>query len=213
MEEILLLGTGGHAHSVADSIEQGGKYHIAGFLDLEEKKGLRYKEYEVIGTDDDLEELYKKGIRNAFVTLGYMGKGTVRDALYDKIKKSGYHLPNIIDPSAAVAPDVKMGEGIFVGKQAVVNAGARIGDMCIINSAAVVEHDCVVGRFSHIAVGSVLCGGVYVGERTLIGAGTVVIQEVAVGENVLIGAGTVVTGNVPGGVIKYGRVERKRDGE
>ncbi len=208
-----MLGTGGHAHSVADCIEQGGKYHISGFLDLEEKKGLRYKEYEVIGTDDDLEKFFKTGIQNAFVTLGYMGKGTVREALYDKIKKSGYRLPNIIDPAAAVALDVKMGEGIFVGKQAVINAGTQIGDMCIINSAAVVEHDCMVGRYSHVAVGSVLCGGVHVGERTLIGAGAVVIQEVAVGENVLIGAGTVVTRAVPDGMIKYGRVERKRNRE
>lgn len=33
MEEIILLGMGGHAHSVVDSIEREGRYHIAGFLD------------------------------------------------------------------------------------------------------------------------------------------------------------------------------------
>lgn len=86
-------------------------------------------------------------------------------------------LPNIVDPSAVIADDAVMGEGIFVGKRAVVNAAAHIGDLCIINTGAIVEHDCDVGNYSHISVGSVLCGGVRVGQRTLIGANATVIQE------------------------------------
>lgn len=31
MENIILLGLGGHAHSVVDSIEQAGEYNIIGF--------------------------------------------------------------------------------------------------------------------------------------------------------------------------------------
>ena len=44
MEDILLLGLGGHAHSVVDSIEQDRKYNIVGFLDTEKMQGKRYKD-------------------------------------------------------------------------------------------------------------------------------------------------------------------------
>ena len=55
MEDIILLGIGGHAHSVVDSIEQLGLYRIVGFLDIKEKQDEEYKGYHVIGTDDMLE--------------------------------------------------------------------------------------------------------------------------------------------------------------
>ena len=47
MEDILLLGLGGHAHSVVDSIEQDRKYNIVGFLDTEKIQGKQYKDYRV----------------------------------------------------------------------------------------------------------------------------------------------------------------------
>lgn len=211
MEEIILLGIGGHAHSVVDSIEQSGKYRIIGFLDIEERKGLQYKEYKVIGTDDMLEQYFRQGVRNAFVTVGYMGHGSVRKNLYFELKRIGYQIPNIIDNTAVLAKNIIYGEGNFIGKQAIVNAGAQIGDMCILNSGSVVEHDCKVGSFSHLAVGSVLCGGARIGEETFVGANAVVIQEISVGSKAIIGAGTIITRDVSDEIIKYGAIERKRE--
>lgn len=210
MEDIILLGIGGHAHSVVDSIEQSGKYHIAGFLDREEQKDIWYKEYKVIGTDDMLQVFYEQGIRNAFVTVGYMGMGNIRQKLYTRIKEIGFQIPNIVDNTAIVAKNVLLGEGNFIGKRVIVNAGAQIGNMCILNSASVIEHDCRVGDFSHIAVGSVLCGGVRVGKSTLIGANSVIIQEVLIGNEVVIGAGSTIIKNVADNMVKYGKIERER---
>ncbi len=196
MEDIILLGIGGHAHSVVDSIERAGKYHIVGFLDLEEKKGIAYRGYKVLNVDSQMEQFFRNGVENAFVSIGYMGHGALREMLYSDLKKIGYTIPNIVDPSAVIAEDAVMGEGIFVGKRAVINAAAHIGDLCIINTGAIVEHDCDVGSFSHISVGSVLCGGVRVGQRTLIGANATVIQERMIGSGCIVGAGTTVRRNL-----------------
>lgn len=46
MEDIILLGAGGHAHSVVESIEQSGKYNIIGFLDTEENHGKHFGRYQ-----------------------------------------------------------------------------------------------------------------------------------------------------------------------
>lgn len=208
MEDIILLGIGGHAHSVVDSIEQSELYRIVGFLDREEKQGVEYKTYKVLGTDRMLESYYKSGIRNAFVTVGYLGEGNVREQLYNTLKRIGYHLPNIIDNTAILANNIRIGEGNFIGKRTIVNANAVIGDMCIINTGSIVEHDCRVGDMVHIAVGAVLCGHVSVGSKSFIGANSVIRQEIVIGKNAIIGAGTVITKNVKDNIKKYGKREQ-----
>lgn len=201
MEDIILLGLGGHAHSVVDSIEQAGQYHIAGFLDTKEVQGRYFRNYRVLDTDTALEKYYAAGIRNAFITIGFLGHGNVRNRLYQQLKKIGYRIPNIIDNSATVALDAGLEEGIFIGKRAVVNANAYIQKMCIVNTGAIIEHDCQVGEFSHIAVSSVLCGEVSVGKETLIGANATVIQGRKIGSNCIIGAGITIRKNIEDGQV------------
>ena len=210
MKDIVLLGMGGHAHSVVDSIEQNGEYRIIGFLDVKEKKGMKFRNYRVIGTDSDLRRIYDEGVRNAFITIGFLGNGKIRESLYKEIKRVGYVIPNIIDKSTIIADGVKLEEGIFVGKRVVVNANAQIGKMSIINTGAIVEHDCHIGAFTHVAVGSVLCGNVMVGNSTLIGANATVLQEKKIGNNVVIGAGSIINKNVLDDIIMYGNIEKHR---
>lgn len=193
MEEIVLIGGGGHALSAADAIINGNQYKIAGYTDVcDTHIPLRY-----LGTDTMLEGLLEKGILNAAVTVGYLGESRIREKLYDRAKQAGFRLPAIIDPSAVVSGTAEVGEGVFVGKRAVVNGGARIGRMCIINTGAIIEHNNRIGEYSHIAVGAVLCGDVQAGAYTFIGANATIIQEVRIGMNAVIGAGSVVIGNVP----------------
>lgn len=190
MKEIILVGFGGHAKSVIDSIEKTKRYKIVGYTDI--KQGNEYKGYQYLGNDDVLQLYFDKGVGHAFISVGYMGKGDLRCKLYEKVKGIGYTLPSIIDVSAQLAEDVKIGEGCFVGKRAVINANASIGKMCIINTGAIIEHDCVVDEFSHISVGSILCGNVQVGRAAFVGANATVIQGRIIGDECIVGAGAVI---------------------
>lgn len=194
MEDIVLVGFGGHGKSVADCIERQGKFHILGYTDLQQYSDCRYA---YLGTDEVLSELYRSGVYSAAVCIGFLGKGAVREIIYDKLKSIGYVLPTIIDPSAIVSETAELGEGTFVGKLAVINAEAKVGKMAIINTKALVEHDCKVGDFTHIAVGAVLCGGVCVEESCLIGAGASILQSVQIKHNTTIGVGAVVVKDIP----------------
>ena len=157
-----------HAASVIDSLEQEGKYDITGYVVNDEKAGN--SDYPIIGTDSDLERLYQSGIRNIAIGIGYLGKSELREKLYKHIKSIGFCLPVISDPSAMISKRAEIAEGTFIGKGAIINRGAVIKEACIINSGAIVEHDCTVDEFSHISVGSVLCGGVSIGKATFVGA-------------------------------------------
>lgn len=195
MEKIIILGCGGHAKSVIDVIEAAGKFEICGFVDHSQEE-FEYRGYKIIGCDDDLKVLYDDGIHHAFIGIGFLGQGNVRNRLYGQLKGIGYNLPSVIDPTAVMASDVTVGEGTFIGKRAIVNANSVIGQMVIINTGAIIEHDCHVGDYSHISVSSVVCGAVHIGENVFLGANATVFQEMCIGNNAVIGAGSIVYRNV-----------------
>ncbi len=197
MEKIVLVGAGGHAKTIVDTIERNECYEIIGFIDKEHVGKEVYRSYRVIGQDEYLKKLFALGIHHAVLSIGYMGKGELRDDLYALLKSIGYNLPVIVDATAVVSKGASIGEGTYVGRNAVVNASAQIGKMCIINTAAVVEHECVVGDYSHIAVGAVMCGQAKLGSHVLLGSNATVVQQCEVGEFAIIGAGATVVDNLP----------------
>lgn len=79
-----------------------------------------------------------------------------------------------IHPSAAIAPDVQIGDRIRIGPGAVIEGGASVGDETII------EAGCYVGKNSRIGIGCklyprvVLYAGVEIGDRVVIHAGAVI---------------------------------------
>lgn len=188
MEDIILVGFGGHGKSVADCIEREKRFRIAGYTDNREKTCA----YRYLGTDQELLKYYEKGIKNAAVCVGYLGRGCIREKIFEKLKGIGYALPVVKDPSAVVSSSASIEEGTFIGKGVIVNAEASIGRMAIINSMALVEHDCVLGDFCHIAVAAVLCGQVSVGRAAFVGANATVIQGMKIEPHQIVPAGAVV---------------------
>ena len=202
MDEIILIGCGGHAQSVADSIEASGKYHIAGYTNPHADNW----HYQYLGTDDVLESLFKKGICFAAIGVGFIGKSEIRDRIYDQVKSIGFDLPPIIDPSAIVSPRSNIGEGTFIGKGACINVNAHIGKMCIINTKAIIEHGNRIGDYTHVAVGATLCGDVTIEDHVFIGANATVIQGLTIGSHTIIGAGSTVIHHVAENATAYGLV-------
>lgn len=206
-----MLGTGGHCLSVLDSLKALDLYEEIGLVvknanNLNEAmtKTDNFKGIHIAGSDDDLHILFKEGYTDAFITVGSIGNTLIRRNLYQKIKRIGFNIPNIIDKTAVVSPDVILGEGIYAGKRAVINTGSKIGNCSIINTMALVEHECSIGDFVHIAPGSILCGGVTVGENTHIGAGSIIKQETSIGSDTIIGMGSVVVSSIGNCAIAYG---------
>ena len=196
MQDILLIGFGGHCKSIKDSIENGNIYKIYGIIDIKEKLGQVYKGYKVIGTDDDLTKFYNKGIKNVFICIGYMGNSNIRNILYKKVKEIGFNIPNIVDKTAVLARNINLGEAIFIGKRAILNSDVKIDNMAIINTGAIIEHESYVGVFSHISIGTILCGNVTIKENVFVGANSTVIQGINIEKNSIIGAGSTVIKNV-----------------
>jgi len=204
MGKIVLVGAGGHALSVIDSIHSNQEYEIVGITDIGYSVGEKILGYPILGSDSVLKSVFDSGVNSAFITVGSIGNTTLRGNLYFMLKSIGFLLPNIIDNSSNIGSEVVLGEGIFVGKKTIVNPKSTIRDMAIINTGAIIEHGCWVNQFTHIGPGAVLCGDVKIGAHTHIGANATLIQGVNIGDNSLIGAGSIVVHDLPSKVIAYG---------
>ncbi|MCT7639243.1 NeuD/PglB/VioB family sugar acetyltransferase [Aliarcobacter butzleri] len=178
-EKIVLIGGGGHCHSVIDVIEQENKYEIIGIVDTKENIGKKVLNYEIIACDDDLETIFLS-CKNAFITVGQIESNKIRVKIYNKLKEIGFNLPVIISPLAYVSNHSSIEEGTIIMHHALVNANAKIGKNCIINTKALIEHDCVIGDNCHISTASVLNGGVRVKENSFFGSNATSKQSIEI---------------------------------
>jgi len=174
-EKIILVGGGGHCHSVIDVIEQENKYDICGIIDIKENIGKKVLGYEIIGCDDDLENIFKT-YKNAIITIGHIKSNKLRVEIFNSLKKIGYSLPTIISPLAYVSKHSIIEEGTVIMHHCLINANVKIGKNCIINTKALVEHDVVIENNCHISTASVLNGNVIVKENVFVGSNSIIVQ-------------------------------------
>ena len=208
MEKMVLVGGGGHCKSIIESINNLKQFEIVGVVDKNPSECIGLG-IDIIGSDEDLNSLYKSGIKNAFIGVGSIGNANIRIKLYNMLKNLGYSFPIIIDKTAIVSCNAIIEEGVFIGKGAIINTNAIIKKHCIINSGAIVEHDCKINKFVHLAPGATLSGGVSIGERTHIGTNSTIIQNINIGKDVLVGAGAVIVEDIKDGIKVYGNPGRK----
>lgn len=191
---LILIGAGGHAHACIDVIEQHGEYRIAGLVGMPEEVHTRHLGYDVIATDNDLQEL-TKAFQYAFITVGQIQTPDHRIRLYQQAVALGFQLPAIIAPSAHVSRYATIGVGTIVMHGAIINAGAKVGSNCIINTRALLEHDATVEDHCHISTGAILNGGVKIGVGSFAGSGCVIKEGVTIGERCIVGMGLAVRHN------------------
>jgi UDP-perosamine 4-acetyltransferase len=196
----VLIGSGGHARSVAAAIRAAGELELVGATDPVGDTG----DLPHLGADDALPQLLADGVEAAVVGIGGVGDNAPRARLYEHARSLGFVLPVVVHPTAWVAPDAAVGEATVVLAGAVIGPGARVGSNVIVNSTAVIEHDCLVGDNAHIATGALLGGAARIGDGAHVGLGAAVLQTVAVGARAVVGAGAVVVSDVAEGVTVKG---------
>lgn len=79
-----------------------------------------------------------------------------------------------VHPSAVVASDVTLGEGVSVGPNAVIEQGAQLGDGVVVGAGSVIGANSRIGAGTRIHANVTLYHGVTVGERCHLHSGVVI---------------------------------------
>lgn len=197
MEKLILIGAGGYAKSVIDSIDIYN-YQLQGFIDENPEK-IEHLGFPVLSHSlETLKDSYK------YVYFVAIGNNALRKKWFDKLTKLKFRIINVVDKTAVVSPAACIGTGCFIGKQAIVNSRAVVGNNCIVNSRALIEHGCTVKDHVNLSTNSVINGDVIVGEGTFVGSCSVTIGQLEIGAWSTIGAGAVVIRNIENNVTVAG---------
>jgi len=198
---VIVVGGGGHAKVLVSTLLLQHR-RLLGFVDLKPALppllGIAH-----LG-DDAAVFLHPPNQVRLVNGVGSIDSTVSRRAVYEKFLERQYIFETVIHPSAIIAPEVHIEDGVQVMAGAVVQPGSRLGANVIINTGARVDHDCSIDAHAHIAPGVTLSGDVHIGKGAHIGTGASIIQGVKVGAASIVGAGAVVVGDVPAGVTVIG---------
>lgn len=207
-KEIILIGGGGHCKSCIDVIENENKFNIAGIVDIKDKLFQKVLNYEIIASDENLEELVKK-YEYFFITIGQIKSVEKRIEKYKFLKSFNVKFPVIISPLAYVSKYSFIDEGTIIMHKVFINTNVSIGKNCIINTGAIIEHGSKVGDNCHISTGSIVNGECNVGDGTFIGSNSVILNNINIFKNTIIGAGSVVEKSINESGVYVGNPAKK----
>lgn len=179
MKQVVILGAGGHARVIADTVRACGDEVVA-FLD---------DASDAVGSSGPITDCMKYSDCEFIIGIG-------NAAVREKLSALSLKWYTAVHPSAVISDSAEISEGTVVMPNAVINAGARIGRHCIINTCAVVEHDNIIEDFAHVSVGAKLGGTVSVGRSAWIGIGSTVSNNLKICGGCMIGAGAVVIDDI-----------------
>jgi sugar O-acyltransferase (sialic acid O-acetyltransferase NeuD family) len=209
MDNIVLVGSSGHAKVIIDIVEQEGKYKIVGLIDAFRSVGETILGYNVIGLEADIPELIVEYRLKGIIIA--IGDNSVRAHVAGKVVDICPELRFVTTrhPSANIGKGATIGVGTVVMAGAVVNPCCQVGRLCIVNTKASLDHDSVMEDFSSLAPGVTTGGNCRIGSYSAVSIGAVLRHGISIGEHCVIGGGSLVMNNVDPFSVAYGSPAKK----
>jgi sugar O-acyltransferase (sialic acid O-acetyltransferase NeuD family) len=204
--KIGVIGAGGQARVISEILSYSNDMQILAYIDQptnkihEEIAGIPVKGKR-LGDPEVIAGLIDEGMEGFILAVGDNQK---RSDLFLDCQKRGLIPVNAIHPTARIATDATIGNGVVVAIGAIICSRARIGNDVIVNSGVIIDHECVIEDHTHLAPGTILAGRVVIQSGAFIGAGSVIKDKIVIGRNALIGAGSVVLENIPDNTVAVG---------
>jgi acetyltransferase EpsM len=197
MENIIIIGAGGHAAELRDYIrhynQSIGKEEIkvVGFLDDNAENHAHYDFAEPF-----LGDIQNHEVRSDVAYLMGIANLKYRRGLIEKIKTGGGRFIGLIHPTALISPSSEIGEGTVISHNASVGPKAKIGKFNMLNSRCTVGHDTILGDYNFISPKVALSGNTKIGNENMIGTNASTIPGAQIGNNNTVGAGMIVYKNI-----------------
>jgi sugar O-acyltransferase (sialic acid O-acetyltransferase NeuD family) len=189
---LLILGAGDFAKSMADAAQDTQLFNFIGFvIDIPPFERGTHLGGKPIFWIDQLKDFDKTP--KVICGLGSMK----RINIINKVLEMGLQFTNIIHPKAYVSRTVKLGAGVFINSGVQIATDVSISNHVIINRGALIGHGVNINEFSVISPGVNIAGNVTIGEKTVVGMGTNIIERVTIGNNCMIGAASLLTKDIP----------------
>ena len=202
----ICFGSGGIAQMLFDGYSNGvhkDEFDISYFyVDEAYKKEDNFNGIPIITSLDNI-----KNIEEYYFSIGVfdirLRKKFIRLAESKNMKPI-----TLINPSANIGRNVKIGKGSMVHVNSIIEGGTTIGEYCIIGSLTRIGHNTIIGNHCQISSLTSIGGYNIIGDNVLINTGCITIENLNVTSGAILGMGAVVFKDVSKGSIMIGNPAR-----
>jgi sugar O-acyltransferase (sialic acid O-acetyltransferase NeuD family) len=202
LKKLILIGAGEYAREIlwvaSLLVGTSSEWKPIGFIDDDVDRSRTYMQSKGINLPV-LSSIADFQPKDDEVFLCTIGAPRAKLRCSELIESRGGRFANVVHPTAFVAPDARLGRGIFLYNNTVVSVGATVGDHTSVNVNASIGHDAVVGRGCTINSHCDVTGNVRIGRGVFMGSHACVLPGVSLDDFVTIGAGSVVIRRVTTG--------------
>lgn len=189
---ILIIGASAEAERVIDLIGRlPAPAAVLGCLAVDpdsERPGTRVQGFTVLNTLENI-LLYHDRVMGAVLAVESVED---RERAIAAVLGARIPLLPLVDASATVGQDVRIGPGVMVHAQATVETGSRLGLGVRVGPGAILEVQSRIGDGCSIGSGAIIGSKARVGERVLIHRGAILAESVLVGPDAIVEPGSCV---------------------
>jgi sugar O-acyltransferase (sialic acid O-acetyltransferase NeuD family) len=203
--KLYIIGVGGFGREVSWMVERINahslSWELAGFIDDDASlHGKKVRGYPILGGCG-----YFEHCREEVWVICAIGSANIRKQVVEKLRVySNLRFATLIDPSALVCEENRIGEGTIICAKSMITVGISIGNHVIINLDCTVGHDDIIQDFVTLYPSVNVSGNVLIEEGAELGTGTQIIQGKKIGKETIVGAGAVVVRDLPGRCVAVG---------
>lgn len=201
-KELVILGAGGHAVSVANVAFSMG-LSVSVFVDPT-KAGQKIFGICILETIANIKN------PDSYAFSIAIGDNKTRQRVYEESVSCYGSLvfPVLKHASAIISTGCQVACGTVVMPNSVLGPNSKLGEFCLVNTGATLDHDCVMHDFSSLAPGATIGGAVEIGGRSAISMCATIEQGRKIGNDVVIGVNSYVRTDIPDNVVAYGTPAR-----
>ncbi|WP_246067725.1 NeuD/PglB/VioB family sugar acetyltransferase [Changchengzhania lutea] len=196
MNKSVIIGAGTQGQVYASYLKEAN-IDILGFIDDDEK--LIGKEVIGISVLGKYHDLFTNKFKNIITDIYCpIGQNVIRSQYLFNLKKEGYNIPSFFHHTVSIAPDVKLGEAVYMLPGNIVMPHTTIGNYIMINTDSTIAHHVILEDGVFMSSGVNVGASIIVRKNAYIGMGATVMTGIKeIGKETLIGAGSVVIRDVP----------------
>lgn len=203
MNNLIIIGASGNSLAIINSINRinliNKSINIIGIIDDVAKES--FLGVDIIG------DIKNHSVRNdSFYINGISSikSFTAKKVIIVQFKKLGARFLTVIDPTAYISEEVKIGEGSYIGANNYIGSFVTIGEHCIFLQNIAFNHHSAVSDFTSISSGVSILGHCSIGNCCHISANSSVNPHISISDNVVIGTASNVTKDCESDSIYYG---------
>ena len=206
LKTLYIYGCSGIGKAIIDTVNRGPlTYNQFIFVDDDEQKSeTNFYGCPVISPH----EFFLQATSNDHMILAFFKPADIftRSSRAEEIKAQVHaQFVSIIDDSAVVSPSAKIGEGVYLAPNVILDSDSIVGDHSILLFNSVVSREVQLSNACFLSAGVVIKGSVRISKSVFLSANSVITKDISA--NAFVNAGVRVTGKIVSNSILSERTE------